>query len=285
MGNEQQVSEVKEGVNAPSGASGDSPTSVETKGNEQTGTQSVKPVAQSPSQEKSESIPFGDKRHPEYKRFKELSESARSSKAEAEQFRKEIAELRGFRDAMLAQQNRQGQQQLTQEQESALEQIFSMALRSDKVSKMIAQKYGLDRLDEVHKGFSSFKENWEGQQYEAEMKDVLKSAKDLGLDQDEVEEELREHVTNHPFFAEKNYFKGGVWAAFRDKYWDRRGELQERAENLKKIEERERLKSGQTQTPADTTTKADAALPKDGVARNVEIIRRAGGMDKFPMFR
>ena len=281
---EQQQSEVKEGVEGASAPKGASPASVETKGNEQSGSPSVNGAAQSQSQEKPESIPFGDKRHPEYKRFKELSESARTSKAEAEQFRKEIAELRGFKDAMLAQQGRQGQQ-LTQEQESALEQIFTMALGSEKVSKMIAQKYGLERLDEVHKGFSSFKENWEGQQYEAEMKDVLKSAKDLGLDQDEVEEELREHVTNHPFFASKDYFKGGVWAAFRDKYWDRRGELQERAGNLKKIQERERLKSGQTQSPADTTTKADAALPKDGVARNVEIIRRAGGLDKFPMFR
>ena len=246
-------------------------------------------MAQSQSQEKPESnqnitnVPFGDKRHPEYKRFKELTESNRKYKEQLDQFQREMSELRGFKDSMLAQRT-QGPT-LTQEQESALEQIFTMALGSDKVSKMIAQKYGLERLDSLHKDYSSFKENWEGQQYEGEMKDVLKSAQDLGLDPDEVEEELREHVNSHPFFADKNYFKGGVWAAFRDKYWDRRGELSERAENLKKIEERERLKSGQTQTPADTTTKADAALPPEGIARNVEIIRRAGGLDKFPMFR
>lgn len=279
MVNEQQQSEAKAGVQAPVEPKGASPTSIETKP-EQSASSGENGQAPGQTQEKPESTQSKSEKSELNKAY------ARARKAEERnaKFDSEIAELRGFRDSMLAQQGRQGQQ-LTQEQESALEQIFTMALGSEKVSKMIAQKYGLDRLDEVHKGFSSFKENWEGQQYEAEMKDVLKSAKDLGLDQDEVEEELREHVTNHPFFASKDYFKGGVWAAFRDKYWDRRGELQERAGNLKKIQERERLKSGQTQSPADTTTKADAALPKDEVARNVEIIRRAGGLDKFPMFR
>ena len=281
---EQQSDEAKADVKAPVEPAGASSTSIETKGTEQTGSQSVKPAAQSQSQEKPESIPFGDKRHPEYRRFKELNETAKKANEKASQLEREISELRGWKEAMAAQRGQDGPQ-LDPQQRQAFVQLFQMGLSVPEVKDMIAKAYGLDRLDSLHKDYSSFKENWEGQQYDTEMKDVLKTASDLGLDQDEVESELQEHVNNHPFFAEKSYFKGGVWAAFRDKYWDKVGELRERAENKKKIEERERLKQGQTQNTAETGKAAEAALPKDGVARNVEIIRRAGGLDKFPMFR
>lgn len=282
---EQQSNEAKVGVTAPSGATGGSPSPIETKSTEQTASSSVNGTAQGQSQEKVESIPFGDKRHPEYKRFKELSESAKQHKAEAEQFRKELAELRGFKEAMLSQQRGQGRQ-ISAEQKQALQELFSMGLEVPEIENMFKQKYGLDRLDSVHKDFSSFKENWDGQQYESEMRDVLSTAKDLGLNPDEVEEELREFVANDPFFSNKEYYKGGVRAAFNSKYFDRVGELRERADNLKKIKEREMLKNGQTQTSAETSNPAKPALPKkDGVNRNVEIIRQMGGADKLPFWK
>lgn len=282
---DQQSNEAKAGVTAPSGANGASPTSVES-GDGQNGAPPVSGGSQTPSQEKpatnTENIGFGDKRHPEYKRFKELSESNRKYKEQFDGLQRELSELKGFRDSMLAQ--RQGTQ-MADEQKQALQQLFKMGLSVPEIKDMIAKEYGLDRLDKVHKDFSSFKENWEGNQYESEMSEVLKSAKDLGLDPEEVESELKDHVETHPFFADKSYYKGGVWAAFRDKYWDKVGELRERAENIKKIKEREMLKNGQTQTSQDTSNPAKPALPKrDGVNRNVEIIRQAGGVDKLPFW-
>jgi len=281
---EQQSSEAKVGV-VSSDTAGGSPSPIETKSTEQNASSSVNGTAQGQSQEKSENIPFGDKRHPEYKRFKELSESAKQSKAEAEQFRKELAELRGFKDAMLSQQRGQGRQ-ISNEQKQALQELFSMGLEVPEVEAMFKQKYGLDRLDSVHKDFSTFKEGFEGREYESEMRDVLKTATEFGLDADEVEEELREYVANDPFFSGKEYVKGGVHAAFRNKYWDKIGELRERADNLKKIKERELLKNGQTQTTAETSNAGKPALPKrDGAGRNVEIIRQAGGIENLPFFK
>ena len=280
---EQQASEAKEGVAGQEAPQGASPASVETR-QEQSGSPSVNGAAQGQSQEKPESIPFGDKRHPEYKRFRELTESNRRYKDDMSRFQTELAELRGFRDSMISQRQGQG---IAPEQEEALEKIFGMAFQSQKVKDMIAKSLGIDKFESMQKDYSSFKEQWEGRQYEDEMKDVLASAKDLGLDPNEVEEELRDYVASDPFFSKKDYYKGGVHAAFRNKYWDKQSELRERADNLKKIKEREALKSGQTQGAASSTTKADAALPKeDGIRRNVEIIRRAGGLEKLhPMFR
>lgn len=277
MANEQQAGEVKAGVATPSGPQGDSPSSIAPKGTEQSGSQTVTPAAQPPVQEKPEQIPYGDKRHPEYRRFKELSESSKRANERADKLERELAEMRGFKDAMMAQNGRQNE--LPPEQKQALVSLFQMGMTVPEVKDMIAKSFGLDRLDSLHKDFSSFKEGWEGNQYDAEMKEVLSHAKELGLDQEEVEEDLREHVESHPFFSKKDYFKGGVWAAFRDKYWDKSGELRERAENKKKIEERERLKAGQTQVTSPTANPGEIPLPKDdGIKRNIEIIRRMGGV-------
>lgn len=279
MANEQQGSEAKVDV-APSGAGVSSP-SIE-KGIEQTASPSVNGQAQ-PTQEKPESIPFGDKRHTEYKRFRELNESAKRANERADKLERELSEMRGWREAMTQQGQRQ---ELPPDQKQALVQLFQMGMSVPEVKDMIAKSYGLDRLDSLNKDYSSFKENWEGNQFNSEMSDVLKSAQEIGLDPDEVQSELEEHVSNHPFFSNKEYYKGAVWAAFRDKYWDKVGELRERADNKKKIEERERLKNGQTQGAAETGKAGEPALPeKDGVRRNLEIIRRAGGVEKLPFFR
>lgn len=289
MENEQQGSEAKVGVSPSSDGKGVSPASNVTGPNGTSGSQPVSPApdGKSPeqSQPKPESIPFGDKRHPEYKRFRELTENNRRYKEQLEKVSNELAELRGFRDSMMTQRNQSGPQ-VTDDQRQALLSLFQMGLSVPEVKEMIAKSYGLDRLDKLDKDYSGFKDNWESQQYQSEMKDVIEYAKTSGLDPEDVEEELRDHVANHPAFSQIGYSKGAVWAAFRDKYWDRLGELRERADNLKKIEERDRLKNGETQEAAATAKSGEIPLPeRDGIGRNVEVIRRMGGVSKLPFFR
>lgn len=237
--------------------------------------------SQAPIQsQKPENVPFGDKRHPEYRRFKELQEGTRKANERAQALERQLAEMRGWQQAQMQQRG----QTVTPEQETALEQLFNLALSSPKVASMLEKRFGVDRLNNLEKEYGSFKESWEGQQYEGEMESVRKFATESGLDPDEVEDSLREHVENSPFFQDKTYRKGGVWAAFRDKYWDRLGELKERALNKQKLEEKERLEKGQTQG-GGAFTPSKASLPKDPEARAKALMQQAGGIGNIDFTR
>ena len=280
---DQPAQGTKEGVQSQDDSKGVSPASIGTKP-EQIASPSVIGAAQSPSQEKPEQIPFGDKRHPEYRRFKELNDNSRRANERADKLERELAEIRGWKEAQMANQRSQDGSQVDPNTRRGIVELFQMGLTIPEVKQIVAQAFGLDRLDSLHKDFSSFRETWEGNQYEAELGDVLRFSKENGLDPDDVEDELREHVSNHPFFAKRDYAKGGVWAAFRDKYADRFGEFREGAENRKRIEERERLKAGQAQSAAPASS-AENQLPTHPGQRMKEMVRRAGGADKVDWSR
>lgn len=264
--------EAKVDVTATSVAPGESSPSIGN--NENTSRESVN--SSQSTQEKPETIGFGDKRHPEYKRFKELTESNKASKKELETLRRELSELKGFKESMLS-QNKSNQPPVDAQLKAQIKELFGVALSEGEIKSMIAQAFGLDKLEGLTKDVSSLKESWESNQAQAEMDDVLKSAKDLGLDGDEVQSELEAYVEENPFFASKEYQKGAIWAAFKDKYWDRVGELRTKQENKKRIEERDRLRSGQTQTSAPGNA-GEGKLPEKGGDRFAELVKRAGGM-------
>lgn len=221
-----------------------------------------------------ENLPFD--KHP---RWQELQKERKRDRQELESLRKQYQELKGYQDGMNRSKN-QGQE-LSPDDEGQLMRLVELMSSSPKVM----EKLGITKISQLEKQFGELSENWHGSQYETEMNRIKDYVKNLGLDPEEVESDLREHIENHPVFSQMSYYKGAVEAAFRDKYWDKVGELRERADNRKKLEEKEALKRGQTQTTSESATKGKSALSKDPQERMKQLIAEAGGMENIDFTR
>ena len=148
-----------------------------------------------------------------------------------------MARFEGFTSAQ------RGQQTESPEQMAQLEVLFDMMSRHPK----FAEKFGLSKLSELEKTVGNLNESWNGSQYESEMDKVLTEAKGLGLDPEEVKEELQGLIDNDPVYSQIGYKPGALRAMYRNHYFERVGEFRERALNQERIKKEEALKRGQVQ--------------------------------------
>lgn len=199
-------------------------------------------------------------------RFREVLEQNRT-------FKKELAQLRQQYEAdrQRSQAAPQGQP-LSPEDEEQLVKLFSLASRSPKVLSAL----GLDKLGNFEKQLSELNENWSGSQFEAEFSGVTEEAKKYGIDPNTLRDEIEQVISEHPVYSQIGYKKGAVKAIFRDLYWDRIGELKERAANKQRIEKQAALKAGQTQNP--NASSAPGSKPIPASQRVMDMIKQAGGL-------
>lgn len=219
-------------------------------------------------------------KHP---RFKQVIKENQTFRKELEDLRRQNQEFKGYVDGQRS--NQQQGQQIAPEDEAQLEKLFSLAFSSPKVSKMLAEKLGVSNLDKLREQVDGLSTSWNGSQFNSEMREIKDYVKGLGLDPEEVQEELEQFVDEHPVYSQIGYKKGALQAAFRDKYWDKIGELRERGVNKKTLEEREALKRGQTQTTSDKNKPSAAGLSKDPAKRFGELVQQAGGMGNIDFSR
>lgn len=219
-----------------------------------------KPGVQTPPPAQ-ETVPFD--KHP---RWQQLQRERKSERQELENLKRQYAEQKGYLDAMRYQGQQKGQ--LTpeqQEQQRQLEYLVEM------LANPLKEKLGLSKYDKLETQFNELSNSWQSSQAESEMNQVLSKVKDLGLDPEEVRSEIEEAIGNHPMYAETTYRNGAIRAVFRDLYWDRRGELAERAVNQETIKKKEALRRGQTQTPSAAGTRPGSIKPDD-------LLKEAGGV-------
>ena len=201
------------------------------------------------------------------KQIKQANARAEAAEKKAVEFE---AKFNGFQSGM-----GQRQSPVSQEDESALERVFSLAFQSPKVMGMIQEKLGLGKLGELEKGLGELSQSWYSSQAEGERAEILADAKKLGLDPDQVSEELDRQLEEHPLYSQLNYKRGALKAVYRDLFFDRAGEFRERANNAETIQKRDALKRGQVQQSGQPNGKAPA---KSGEEAFHNAIRDAGGL-------
>lgn len=207
----------------------------------------------------------------QHPRFKELTRQNREYRKQLETLQNQFQQ---FQSNQMTRQTPQGPQ-ISQEDESALERLFSMAFTSPKVAEMLREKLGVSKIGDLEKQVGQLSESWSGSQFKSEMrqiKDYVKSLGDIpGMAPEDVEDAINEAIETHPVYSQVGYQPGAAEAIFRHLYWDKVGELQERARNKKEIEQREALKRGQTQGAAQSGSQPKGRLSAE------EMLKEAGG--------
>lgn len=178
--------------------------------------------------------------------FRGVTKQLRQYKEQMSARDKELAELRGY---VQAQKQGQRTSNVSPEDNQALQRLFNMAFESPEVAAMLREKLGLGQIDELKKNYETLSNSWQSTQADNELNTILSEAKSLGLDTDEVRETLEQLIDEHPVYSQVGYKPGALKSVYRDHFFDRVGELRERALNQKEIEKRNALKNGQTQNP------------------------------------
>ena len=216
-------------------------------------------------------------------KWKGLLRENRRWKSELESTNKKLTEMQAYMDAFRQAQGQSHQSpQVDAQTLNGIKELFNLSLNHPEIKKQLLEGLGLSDLGQLREQITSLNDNWQGSQYDSEMGQVRDYVKGIGLDPDEVEEELREHIAEHPVFSKMSYYKGGVTAAFRDKYWGKAGEFRERAINKETIEKKEALKKGQVQSSSQAGGKPSGASPEEKFS---EVLRNAGGVSGIDFTR
>src|SRR3990167_4719685 len=191
--------------------------------------------------------------------------------------RVQYAEQKAYVDAMRNQVNQvsQGNSIAPQDLE-ALRTIFKASMSTPEIKQMIIDGLGLGEFSKLKEQVGELSTSWHGSQFKAELKQVKDYVKSIGLEADEIEDEIKEAIEDDPVYSQIGYQPGAVQAIFRNLYWDRVGELRERADNKKKIEERDALKRGQTQMTSESQTSKGKGFSKDPAERWKQLVHEAG---------
>ena len=206
--------------------------------------------------------------------FRGMRKENQRYKGEIDKLRQEFAQQKAYLEGM-GRSNGSQTPGVSDEDTQALKKVFKAAFDSPEVMEMLKQGLGLTKLSELDKNYQSLSQDWYGRQAESEMSEVLKDAKELGLDPEAIREEIESALESHPVFSKvDNYYQGAIKEVYRSLTYDRVGELKQRAATRKQIEEREALKRGQTQTSSaqGTPGKAGSADQKFGEAYREGIV-------------
>jgi len=140
------------------------------------------------------------------------------------------------------------QQQLPDEQRQAIVQLAKLFKQVPEFQKEL----GLDKIEELQKQNESLSIARSEETFRKEFDETVDYAVSLGMDKDEITEQLLESVQSHPVYNQVNYRKGMVRAVFRDYFWDKMGKLKEREINSRLIKEQEikRKSNAETSSPS-----------------------------------
>ena len=205
--------------------------------------------------------------------FRGIAKENRRYKEQLSTYEKKLAELEGRYQGMQAGQGRQSQ--ISQEDGQQLERLVGLMLEHPGTMKMMQEKFGLGKIGELEKGLGELSQSWYSSQADGERSEILADAKKLGLNPDEVSDELDRQLEEHPLYSQLNYKRGALKAVYRDLFFDRAGELRERALNQETILKRDALKKGQVQQTGQPGGKPN---PKSGEDAFHNVIREAGGL-------
>lgn len=159
--------------------------------------------------------------------------------------------------------------QITDEQKVALEQLSSM-LGIDKYAEVIKT---LQRQNE------ELTKREEEKAFDSEESDLRKLSSEHGLDYDnEVYPELTAWLQKNKQF--QGLGPGSLKFAFNNIYFSKMGELAERKKNLEMIQEQEKKKSGQVETPSKVGKPAVKTFKNDD-DMIASVIKDAGGLDNI----
>lgn len=204
---------------------------------QETGNQSNQTQIQ--SNQSSERLPFH--KDPEVKSYLD----SMLSKREREWQRKFEERERGYTSHLetlnqtLSQRNQSNPQSISQEELGYRKMVAEAILGNPEIRK----QYGLDDIRALKEELAELKSGNSTYALESELDSVAKSYGDkFGMKPDEVKSELMEFMDSDPIFGDKSYTKGLVAHAARAYYFDRSGELAERATQLRLQQEKE-LKS------------------------------------------
>lgn len=230
-------------------------------------TQPTETVKDTTSVQKStENVPFDQ--HP---RFKALYKQNKDFERKLADYDRRYQETLEKLNQTLAQRNTP-QTPLTQE-----------ALQEEQALAMLRQKLGLDKFDQTSQRAESLEQELESlrnerttSEFNSEFDQMLDIATKAGLDKEEVAQEMADYIDSHPVLSQMSYAKGAVMMAFRDKYWDRMGELKEREQNLKLIQERDKKKAANSEQSSTTST-GGKNLPSSMKEHLEDLIRDGGG--------
>lgn len=209
-----------------------------------------------------DNLPFH--KHP---RFKQILTENKS-------FKKQLEDMRRQYDERLQQMQRPAEPQIPDEQKQAVLQLA----RIFKQVPEFAKELGLDQIEAMRKENDELKSSHIKESYTKEKKDILDYVQKLGYDSDEVQDEINEAYGLDDI---ANYSPGSYRVAFRDLFWDRMDELKERAINLKQIEEKKKLKSGNSEIPSQPTQKAARKLSGNTAEDIAALIDEAGGVENI----
>lgn len=145
-----------------------------------------------------------------------------------------------------------------------------------------AQELGLDKISMLQQENEKLKSDRLNESYTSERGKIESYAKEQGLDTEDIMDELDAFIDGHGVYSQIDYKPGLLQAAFRDMMWDRIGELKERAINLKQLEEKKKLKAGNTEQP-NSATKAQLGRKRgvDTAEDMAQLIADAGGEENI----
>lgn len=213
----------------------------------QNGVQSAQPAP--------ENVPFD--KHP---RWQELQRERKRERAEAQQLRQELAEMRGRMSAT------QGQPQAPIDPQEKAQIEFLL----EKLTPHLKDRLGLSKLEQLEKQYNELSNSWQSSQAENELNSVVGEFKDLGIDPLEIRQSIEDAISE----SNLNYSPGIIKMVARNLMWDKQRELAERAVNLQQIKQKEVLKRGQVQGASASGNKSGKQTPE-------QILREAGGEIDF----
>lgn len=178
--------------------------------------------------------------------------------------------------------NGQRQSTISPEDGQQLERLVGLMLEHPGTMKMMQEKFGLGKIGELEKGLGELSHSWNSSQAEGERAEILADAKKLGLNPDEVSDELDRQLEEHPLYSQLNYKRGALKAVYRDIFFDRAGEFRERAINQETIAKRDALKRGQVQQTGQPNGKPNLKSGEDAFH---QAIRDAGGLQGLDFTR
>ncbi len=212
--------------------------------------------ASSPAKTSMESAEVPFHKHP---RFQEV---LRKNK----EYEQQVSELRAAQKAQEAylQQMRSLQSPQTGIPDEQRQAILQLAKLFKQVPEF-QQELGLNQIEELKKQNEQLMTQRSEEAFNKEFDETLSYAKSLGMDADDVMQELNDAIQRHPIYSQAQFKPGMVRAVFRDHYWDRMGELKKREVNSELIKEQERKRASNSETSSANTT-----VPKKKLEPSIE---------------
>lgn len=197
-----------------------------------------------------DNLPFH--KHPRFQKLIKENEEYRNKYSTLEQ------KIKAQEDYLKQMQtlNQPKGQEMPEEQRQAIIQLGKLFKQSPEFRKEL----GLDRLDELEKQNQEYVAKRSEEAFGKEFEEVLTYGVSLGMDKEELSQELLEAIQSHPVYSQIQYAPGLVRAVFRDSKWDKVGEFKEREVNAKLIKEQEAKRKSNSETTSPTSEKSARKL-------------------------